>query len=270
MNLPDGRVVLSGAAGGMGRAFCLRLVEAGAAVVAGDTDAAGLRRLRREAEGLPGRLTVDTLDVTDEAGVVDFMAAAADELGSPNVLLNCAGILGDGLVVGRDDDGGLRRLPAAVWRRALDVNLTGSFLLTREWVFHALDRGVDGGVAVHLSSLSRRGNPGQAAYAASKAGLDAATRSWALELARHGIRVAAVAPGVVETPFLGGISGPALERLMDAVPLRRAATTDEVWEAVRFVLECDYFTGRVLEVDGGAGIDVATETRGSAGGEAAE
>ena len=255
MRLTDSKTLISGAAGGLGRVFALHLLRAGGDVAAGDLDAAGLRALRREAEGLPGRLTVDTLDVTDEAGVAAFVDRAADALQGINGLINCAGILGDGLLVRRDESGDVRRLPTALWRRVVEVNLTGCFLMVREFAARAVADGVRDGFVVNLSSLSRKGNHGQAGYAASKAGLDAATRSWALELADHGIRVGAVAPGVVGTPFLRGISDSALDRLRGAVPLQRIGTPDEIWQAVCFIIECDYFTGRVLEVDGGASID---------------
>ena len=240
-----------GAAGGLGGAIALELVRAGGQVVAGDVDAAGLRRLRSEAAGLPGRLVVAPLDVADEASVTTFFAAAATELGGANGLINAAGVLGDGLLVSHQD-GEIRRLPAVLWRRVLDVNLTGSFLAVREFAVQALERNVGEAFVVNFSSLSRGGNPGQANYAASKAGIDAATRTWALELAPLGIRVAAVAPGVVDTPFLRQIAPEALARLEEAVPLGRVGTPRDVWLAVRFVIECSYFTGRVLEVDGGA------------------
>jgi 3-oxoacyl-[acyl-carrier protein] reductase len=107
-------------------------------------------------------------------------------------------------------------------------------------------------VVVNLSSIARAGNPGQSNYAASKAGLDACTRTWALELARHGIRVGVVAPGVTETGFLEGFSEEALAHLRAAIPLARLARPRDIWQAVRFIVECDFFTGRTVEVDGGA------------------
>lgn len=252
MQLANLKVIVSGAAGGMGRVFVRELLAAGARVVAGDSNAAGLRSLRAEAGGAPERLTVTRLDVTDEASVSEFVSAAVTSLGGVDALVNAAGILRDGLLVQRRD-GELQRLTLAQWRKVLDVNLTGPFLMTREVVAAMLGEG-DGrrGVIVNISSLSRSGNPGQSNYAASKAGLDAATRTWALELAPLGIRVAAVAPGVTATGFLGGISEAALEDLTARIPVGRIGRPEEVWQAVRFIIECDYVNGRVLEVDGGA------------------
>ncbi len=258
MQLTEARAIVTGAAGGLGSCFALELARAGARVLAGDTNAAGLRELAGRAEGLAGELAVARLDVADEASVAAFFDAAGERLGGANVLLNSAGIKRDGLVMSPPDpgdpadDGEPAVLPLAQWRKVLEVNLTGPFLMTRTFAARLVARGEAGGVIVNLSSLARAGNPGQSSYAASKAGLDACTRTWALELARHGIRVGGVAPGVTETGFLDGISEQALERLTAAIPLGRRGTAEEVWQAVRFILECDFFTGRTVEVDGGA------------------
>jgi 3-oxoacyl-[acyl-carrier protein] reductase len=251
MKLEQVKAVVTGAAGGLGGTFARELARAGAGVAAGDTNAAGLRRLAAEAEGLPGRLTVGKLDVTDEASVESFCATAVAELGGLNVLINSAGILRDGMLLARED-GQVSRLPLAQWRKVLDVNLTGPFLMTREAATHMVQGGVAEGLIVNLSSIARAGNPGQSNYAASKSGLDACTRTWALELAPFGIRVGGIAPGVTDTTFLEGISADALARLAAEIPLRRLARPEDIWRAVRFAIECEFFTGRVLEVDGGA------------------
>ncbi len=252
MQVRDAKCLITGAAGGLGRHFALRLLESGAAVAAGDVNAAGLRSLRREAGDVAGRLHLAQVDVTDEEVVAGFVAESSEALGGLNGAIHCAGILRDGLLVSPEEEGGLRKLPLALWRRVLDVNLTGGFLLTREVVSRCLESGVSDAFVIHLSSLSRSGNPGQASYAASKAGLDAAVRTWALELAERGIRVASIAPGVVSTPFLDGIGEKALDHLVGSIPLGRVGTPEEIWAAVRFVIECGFFTGRVLEVDGGS------------------
>lgn len=251
MRLGDVRAVVTGAAGGLGRRFVLSLLAAGAKVAAGDIDRAGLRQLRADAEGLPGTLVVAGLDVSDEESVEQFFAAVDAELGGANALINNAGILRDGLLVSGEGSAACK-LPAVQWRTVLDVNLTGQFLMARELAVRLIERGARPGVIVNVSSLARSGNAGQSSYSSSKAGLDAATRTWALELARHGIRVGGVAPGVIETPMLGAISAEAMEKLAAGIPLGRLGQPDEVWLAVRFILECEFFTGRTIEVDGGA------------------
>jgi 3-oxoacyl-[acyl-carrier protein] reductase len=253
MKIADAQAIVTGAARGLGRYFALALLREGARVVAGDVNAAGLRSLKGEAAPLPGSLTVSPLDITDESSVVGFVEAAARELGGggPNILINNAGVLRDGVLVSQED-ATVRKLPLVQWHKVIEVNLTGQFLMAREVAARMIESGTRNGVIVNISSLARSGNVGQSNYSASKAGLDACTRTWALELAPHGIRVGGVAPGVIDTPILEGISGPALEALLSAIPLGRMGTPEEVWQAVSFILSCEFFTGRTIEVDGGA------------------
>jgi len=252
MRLSDAKAIVTGAAGGLGGAFALELVREGASVVAGDTNAAGLRKLASDAEGMPGQIFVAKLDITDEESVSGFIATAAERMEGLNVLLNSAGIARDGLLISQGDDGELKKLPLAQWRKVVDVNLTGQFLMARELAAYVVKNDVRDAVIVNLSSIARAGNPGQSNYAASKAGLDACTRTWALELARYGIRVGGVAPGVTETGFLEGFSEEALARLRSGIPLGRLGRPEDIWRAVRFILEDEFFTGRTVEIDGGA------------------
>jgi 3-oxoacyl-[acyl-carrier protein] reductase len=256
MKLSEAKAIVTGAAGGLGGAFALELAREGALVAAGDTNAAGLRRLAAAAQGLPGQIFVARLDITDEESVSAFFATASERMGGLNVLLNSAGIARDGLLVSQGDDGELKRLPLSQWRKVIDVNLTGQFLMARELAAYVIQHGVREAVIVNLSSIARAGNPGQSNYAASKAGLDACTRTWALELARYGIRVGGVAPGVTETGFLEGFSEEALGKLRAGIPLGRLGRPEDIWRAVRFILEDDFFTGRTVEIDGGAAMGV--------------
>jgi len=251
MRLEEARALVTGAASGLGYRFALELARAGARVAAVDVDGEGLRRLAAEAAGLPGRVETLVGDVSDEAAVKGFVREASERLGGISVLVNNAAVLLDGVLV-TEEEGWIRRLPTAQWRKVLDVNLTGQFLCAREVAAAMLERREPEGVIVNLSSLARVGNAGQSGYAASKAGLDAATRTWALELAGDGIRVAAIAPGVIQTPILENISGEARSALLAGIPVGRFGDPWEVWLALRFVLECGFFTGRVIEVDGGA------------------
>ncbi|HEX8904260.1 MAG TPA: SDR family oxidoreductase [Longimicrobiaceae bacterium] len=251
MRVEEARALVTGAASGLGYRFALELARAGARVAAVDVDGDGLRRLAAEAAGLAGRVDTITGDISDEAAVKGFVRQAAERMEGISVLVNNAAVLLDGLLVA-EEEGWIRRLPLAQWRKVLDVNLTGQFLVAREVAAVMLERREGEGVIVNLSSLARAGNVGQSGYGASKAGLDAATRTWALELASHGIRVAGIAPGVIETPILDNVSDEARAGLRAAIPLGRFGDPYEVWLALRFILECGFFTGRVLEVDGGA------------------
>ena len=251
MRLADVRGLVTGAASGLGYRFALELARAGARVAAVDVDGDGLRRLAAEAAALPGRVEPLVGDVSDEAAVKGFVRAASERLEGINVVVNNAAVLMDGLLVA-EEDGWIRRLPTAQWRKVLDINLTGQFLVAREVAAGMLERREPEGVIVNLSSLARAGNVGQSGYGASKAGLDVATRTWALELARYGIRVASIAPGVIQTPILENVSDEARAALLAGIPLGRFGDSGDVWLALRFVLECGFFTGRVIEVDGGA------------------
>ena len=229
MKLSDAKAIVTGAAGGLGGHFALELARAGARVVAGDTNAAGLRQLASQADDLPGELSVAKLDITDEESATDFVAEAAERMGGVNVLVNSAGIARDGLLV-QPDGAESQKLPLSQWRKVVDVNLTGQFLMAREFAARFVAGQEPGeAVIVNLSSIARAGNPGQSNYAASKSGLDACTRTWALELARYRIRVCGVAPGVTETGFLGGFSDETLARLKAGIPLGRLGRPEEIW-----------------------------------------
>jgi 3-oxoacyl-[acyl-carrier protein] reductase len=251
MRLEEVRAIVTGAASGIGRTFALELVAAGAAVAAGDVDADGLERLKAEGACLKGQLVTGVLDVTKEPSVVAFTKEASQQLGGANVLVNNAGILRDGLLA-KSEGKWVKKLPTAAWQQVMNVNLTGPYLMAREVVADFMAREVKDALIVNISSISRAGNPGQSNYAASKAGLDACTRTWALELAAHGIRVGGIAPGIIETPILEHISGESLNALIAGIPLQRVGTTHEIWLALKFIIECGFFTGRVIEVDGGS------------------
>jgi 3-oxoacyl-[acyl-carrier protein] reductase len=137
------------------------------------------------------------------------------------------------------------------WQAVIDVDLTGPFLCTREFAANSISSGNKDAVIVNISSVARHGNRGQTNYSAAKAGLVADTKVWAIELSRYGIRTGAVAPGFVDTPILQGMRPEVLEGMLKVVPLRRAASQAEIFLAVKFIIECGYFTGRCIDVDGG-------------------
>jgi 3-oxoacyl-[acyl-carrier protein] reductase len=252
MEIGTVRAVVTGAASGIGRCLALELARGGAAVFAGDLDEQGLRGLEHEAAGLAGSFFTARVDVSLEASVKPFVEEALRRLGSVNLLVNNAAVLLDGRLV-THDEGWTRKLPLAQWKRVLDTNLTGAFLAARETAAAMLEGGGPG-LIVNLSSVFRWGNEGQTAYGASKGGLDAVTRTWAMELAPHGIRVAGIAPGLVDTPILENITPDAREALIRRIPAGRIGRPGEIWLALKFIIECEYFNGSILEVDGGLGM----------------
>lgn len=246
MQIAELKVIVTGAGAGMGAHFARRLHESGAQVVAADIDAAAL-------DGLPAGIFKVRLDVSDEDQCADAVRKAAGHMGGVNALINNAGILRDGLLVKRDrTTGAISKLSAANWHAVLAVNLTGATFMVRETVAHMAEAGLRPGVVVNLSSIARHGNRGQSNYVAAKAALAANTVTWSREFAPFGVRVCAVAPGVIDTPMTRGMNQAALERIVMGIPVGRIGQPEDIWQAVRFCLECEYFNGRTIDVDGGA------------------
>ena len=251
MILSQLKIIVSGGAQGMGRHFAVRLVEAGAQVAIGDVNEAGMAETASLAKG-PGKLHARKLNVADEADVAALVDWAFGEMRGLNALVNNAGILRDGLLVKKDKETGqVKTLSKEQWDAVIAVNLTGATLLARDVVAKMVDKGQKPGVVVNMSSISRHGNRGQSNYSAAKAALAANALTWAREWAPFGIRCVAVAPGMVETPMTQGMNQKARDALVAAIPVGRIGLPEDLWLAVKFVLECDYFNGRTIDVDGG-------------------
>jgi 3-oxoacyl-[acyl-carrier protein] reductase len=254
MKLEDLKIIISGGAQGMGRHFALRLKEAGAQVAVGDVNEVGLAETIEAAKQAGGRGTVHArrLDVADEADVASFVGWAHGAMGGLNGLVNNAGILRDGLLVKKDrETGAVKTLTKAQWDAVIGVNLTGATLLARDVVAKMVETNTRPGVVVNISSIARHGNRGQSNYSAAKSALAANTVTWSKEFAAFGIRVGAVAPGMIETPMTQGMNQKARDALVAAIPVGRIGLPEDIWLGVRFVLECDYFNGRTIDVDGG-------------------
>lgn len=253
MNWEKSLAIVTGAGGGIGGAFARHLLEGGCRVVAVDKKGDRLDRLAGERHAFGDALTIRPVDVSNEAEVRAFFSEISMSVGVPDILVNNAGVLRDGLLVNKDADSYVRKLPTAQWRGVLDTNLTGTYLMSREFAAQQASQPAGGGIIVNISSVTSAGNPGQSAYAASKAGMDALTRTWALELASSHIRVVGIAPGLTDTPMAMALPEAERESMLKNIPLGRIASTQEIWLGLRFALECDYFNGRVLTIDGGAG-----------------
>jgi len=252
MKLDQLKIIVTGGAQGMGRHFALRLAEAGASVAAGDVNTDGLASLATEAKGKPGKVVTRKLDVSNEDDVTAFVGWAHTELGGLNGLINNAGILRDGLLVKKDrTTGAITKLSLDQWNAVIGVNLTGATMMVRETVVKMVESGTTPGVIVNMSSIARHGNRGQSNYSAAKSALATNTKTWSLEFAPFGIRVGAIAPGMVETPMTQGMNQKARDALIGMIPVGRVGVPEDLWLAVKFVLECDYFNGRTIDVDGG-------------------
>jgi 3-oxoacyl-[acyl-carrier protein] reductase len=252
MELSKLKIIVTGAAQGMGAHFCRRLAEAGASVAAGDVKEDGLAALVETTKGLPGKVHARKLDVANEADIGAFVDWAHGAMGGLNALINNAGILRDGLLVKKDrTTGEVTKLTKEQWDAVIGVNLTGATFMVRDTVAKMVATEQRPGVVVNMSSVARHGNRGQSNYTSAKAALAANTLTWAREFAPYAVRVGAVAPGMIETPMTQGMNQKARDALVAAIPVARIGVPEDIWLAVKFVLECDYFNGRTIDVDGG-------------------
>ncbi len=247
MELKDLKIIVTGGAQGMGAHFAKRLLEAGAKVCVGDVNEAAMAEL-------PKGIFTRKLDVSKEPEVVAFVGWAFDQMGGLNALVNNAGILKDGLLVKKDKTTGqVVKMSNDQFNAVISVNLIGATMMVREVVAKMVEKEQRPGVIVNMSSIARHGNRGQSNYVSAKAALAANTVTWAREFAPFGIRVGAVAPGMVETPMTKGMNPKALDAFVAQIPVGRIGQPEDLWKAVKFVIECDYFTSRTIDVDGGVG-----------------
>ena len=249
MQLKDKVIIVTGGCQGLGRAMAEYLAAKGAklALVDLNPEKLELAVTACQAHGVEARAYL--CNVADEEQVTQTVAQVAEDFGAINGLINNAGILRDGLLL-KVKDGVMTKMSLAQWQAVIDVNLTGVFLCTREVAAKMIELNTQGAI-INISSISRAGNVGQTNYSAAKAGVAAATVTWAKELARYGIRVAGIAPGFIETEMTLGMKPEALEKMTAGIPLKRMGKVEEIAHSAAYILENDYYSGRILELDGG-------------------
>jgi 3-oxoacyl-[acyl-carrier protein] reductase len=243
-------IVVTGGGQGLGRAIACGLAAKGAALALADLNRERLDEtvaLCREAGG-DARAYIANIASEDEViGLFDNVVA---DLGRLDGLVNNAGILRDSMLVKVKDGEIVKTMSLAEWQAVIDVNLTGVFLCGREAAVRMIRQG-SGGLIINISSVSRAGNIGQTNYSAAKAGVATMAVSWARELARYGIRAAAIAPGFVGTEMVASMKPEALAKMEAQIPLGRVGQPEEIAHTAVFLFENDYITGRVIETDGG-------------------
>jgi 3-oxoacyl-[acyl-carrier protein] reductase len=235
----SGKVVLvAGAAGHLGSAVAAELRQRGARVAAMDL---------RTPAGDDGFFAGDAADETSASRIAD---AVVERFGRIDALVNCTGKIHSESLVNLMNPQ-QKRHSLDSWNDVIRANLTASFVLGSV-VAERMAASRTKGVIVQFSSIAASGNPGQTAYSAAKAGVEAMTSVWARELGPLGIRVVSIAPGFVDTPSThDAVAEAALSDLKRKTPLRRLATPAEIAAAVVFALENNFLTGRTLHVDGG-------------------
>jgi 3-oxoacyl-[acyl-carrier protein] reductase len=232
--------LVTGASGGIGSEIARVLHAAGAVVALSGTRVEPLQALAAE---LGDRVHVLPCDLSDAVAVEALPKAAIAAMGSIDILVNNAGITRDGLMM---------RMSDADWAAVIEVNLTSTFRLMRA-VLRGMMKARWGRIINITSVVAQAGNPGQANYAAAKAGVAGMSRSLAQEVASRGITVNCVAPGLVETPMTEKLNDEQRKSILDDVPTGRMGMPREVAAAVLYLasLEAAYVTGATLDVNGG-------------------
>ena len=232
--------LITGASGGIGGAVASALHAAGASVALSGTREAPLREL---AESLGERAHVVTANLGDAAAVEALPKQAAEAMGSVDILVNNAGITRDNLFMRMSDE---------EWAQVIDVNLTSSFRLARG-VLRGMMKARWGRIVTITSVVGTTGNPGQANYAAAKAGLVGMSKSLAYEVASRGITVNCVAPGFIETAMTDKLNDDQKGRILTQIPAGRMGAPDDIAAAVLYLAspQAGYVTGATLHVNGG-------------------
>ncbi len=250
MNLNGKVIAITGGGQGLGRSMALVLAAKGAKLALVDLNQEKLDEAVVLCKEAGGDARGYIANVAQEDDVIALFDRIVEDFGTLDGLVNNAGITRDGLMVKAKDGEILKKMSLAEWQAVIDVNLTGVFLCGRE----AAERMIkldSKGVILNISSVSKAGNMGQTNYSAAKAGVAAMTVTWAKELARYGIRSAAIAPGFIATEMVASMKPEALDKIASTIPLKRLGQPEEIGHTVAYIFENDYFTGRVIEMDGG-------------------
>ena len=251
LGLTDRVVIVTGAAAGIGRATALRFADEGARVACWDIRDASAT-LTAELASRGAKSLFHVADVAKASSVMQALTATLAAFGRVDVLVNNAGIVRDAQLVKWQDGAQVSAMTDEQWHAVVDVNLTGVFNCTRAVAPHMI-RAKRGVVLSAASVVGLYGNFGQTNYAAAKAGVIAMTRTWARELGRHGIRVNAIAPGVIATEMLSSMPDTIKQSMVNRTPLGRVGTPEDVADADLWLASnrASFVHGAVLSIDGG-------------------
>ena len=235
--------LVTGASRGIGRAIARTLAERGAIVVGTATSEAGAAEIAKDLQAINPKNTAVVLNVADAEQTDAVLAQIEKEVGAIAILVNNAGITRDGLTMRMKDDD---------FDAVIATNLRGVFRLSRG-VMRGMMKARAGRIINVTSVVAQMGNPGQANYAAAKAGVEGMTRALARELGSRNITVNCVAPGFIETDMTAALGADAINALAGQIPMARLGQVQDVANAVAFLAssDADYITGQVLAVNGG-------------------
>jgi 3-oxoacyl-[acyl-carrier protein] reductase len=235
--------LITGASRGIGRACAVALANPACRVILAARSVDKLEETAQLTRSAGSETYVLEMDLANSEAITAAMAKAIKEFGRIDILVNNAGVTKDGLAV---------RMKKADWESVINTNLNGSFYAIQQVLKGMMSE--RWGRIVNISSVvGEKGNPGQANYVASKAGLIGLTKSLALELGGRNITVNAVAPGFIGTEMTEGLSAELKQRMIDETPLKRMGTPEDIAAAVKFLVseEAGFITGHVLDVNGG-------------------
>ncbi len=243
MALNDDIVVVTGASRGIGQAIALELGARGATVIGTATTDGGAEAITASLAEHNVRGTGKVLDVTDADSIAAFFKAVQEEYGNPSVLVNNAGITRDNLMMRMKDE---------EWDDVISTNLSSAFRMSKACL-RGMMKARRGRIITISSIIGATGNPGQANYAATKAGVIGFTKSLAREVGSRGITVNAVAPGFIDTDMTRALPEEQRKHLLDQIPMARLGDVSDIARAVAFLAsdEASYITGETLHVNGG-------------------
>ncbi len=243
MRLKDKGALITGAARGIGQAIAMTFAKEGADIVVADVNLETAQKTASEIEGLGRKALALEMDVTSYEKVEEGINKILDKMGKVDILVNNAGITKDNLLL---------RMSQAEWDAVINVNLKGTFNCIKA-VSRPMVKQRSGRIISIASIIGLIGNPGQANYAASKAGIIALTKTVAKELASRNINANAVAPGFIQTEMTAKLPEDIKKKMLEAIPLAKLGTPQDVANLCLFLAsdESSYITGQTITIDGG-------------------
>lgn len=243
MKMKGKNIIITGGTTGIGKATVQQLSKNGANIVI-------LSRNVSDKFGSDSNIHQKVCDVSNSSEVFRTIDETFAEFGSIDVLINNAAILEDSPLVSLTKKGFVKH-DILLWKKIIDTNLSSVFYVTSSVVEKMVMKRTKG-LVINISSISAEGNPGQTAYSASKAGVNALTKTWSKELVGLGIRVAGISPGFTRTKMIMSEKRKNLVNEWERkIPLKRLAEPSEIADAILFVIKNDYFHGKILDIDGG-------------------